>query len=140
VSARQGPERPPWGEPRVGERCRRDEAGVRPADDDRAGRRRRYDDPGAGPSHAPPTEASGVLEDFHRRLEVVLQGVPEGMWTQIQDEGVLEQCVGLPVELWTLIHRAAVVGAAMTGRLPQDLEDPQLVGHLLQREDQVVVL
>jgi hypothetical protein len=59
--------------------------------------------------------AGGEFEDFHRRLEVVLQGVPEGMWMQIQDEGVLEQCVGLPVELRTLIHRAAVAGVAMTG-------------------------
>jgi hypothetical protein len=118
VSARQGPERPSWGDPWAGERCRRDEAGVRPVDADRAGRRHRYDDPGAGPSHAPPTEASRVLEDFHRRLEVVLQGVPEGMWMQIQDEGVLEQCVGGQAELWTLIHRAAVAATTMTGRLP----------------------
>jgi hypothetical protein len=34
---------------------------------------------------------------------------------QIQDEGVLEECVGLPTELRTLIHREAVVGATMTG-------------------------
>jgi hypothetical protein len=40
-----------------------------------------------------------VLEDFHHWLEVVLQGVPEGMRTQVQDEGVSDHCVGLPVEL-----------------------------------------
>jgi hypothetical protein len=67
----------------VGERHQRDEAGARPADDARAGRRHRFDDPGAGPSHAPQGEAGRVFEDFHCQLEVVLQGVPEGMWTQI---------------------------------------------------------
>jgi hypothetical protein len=46
------------------------------------------------------------------------------MWTCIQDEGVLEQCVGLPVESQTLIHRAAVAGVAMTGRLPPGPEGP----------------
>jgi hypothetical protein len=103
VSARQGPVRPPRGEPWAGREMTRDEVGVRPVDDEREVERCRYDDPGAGPSHAPPAEAGGEFEDFHRRLEVVLQGVPEGMWVWIQDEGVLEQCVGLPVELWTLI-------------------------------------
>jgi hypothetical protein len=80
-------------------------------------RRCRYDDPGAGPSHAPPAGVGGEFEDFLRRLEVVLQGVPEGMWVHIQDEGILEQCIGLLVELQTLIHRAAVAGAAMTGQV-----------------------
>jgi hypothetical protein len=95
VSARQGPVRPPRGEPRVGERCRRDEVGVRPA---------MMRELVGGVDMM--TLVQGLhmllrqrlvecLEDFRRRLEVVLQGVPEGMWTQIQDEGVLEQCVGL---------------------------------------------
>jgi hypothetical protein len=68
---------------------------VRPVDDERVARRCRYDDPGAGPSHAPLAGAGGEFEDFHRRLEAVLQGVPEGMWVHIQDEGILEQCIGL---------------------------------------------
>jgi hypothetical protein len=29
----------------------------------------------------------GEFEDIHRHLEAVLQGVPEGMWSCIQDEG-----------------------------------------------------
>jgi hypothetical protein len=70
--AREGMERPPRGDLRVGKRCRRDEAGARLADVDRPGRRHRYDDPGVGPSHAPPTEASRVLEDFCCQLEAVL--------------------------------------------------------------------
>jgi hypothetical protein len=81
--AHQGPVRPPWGEPWVGERCQRDKACVRPADDERAGRRHRFDDPSAGPSHAPSVEADEMLEELRRQLEAVLQGVPEGMWTQI---------------------------------------------------------
>jgi hypothetical protein len=40
------------------------------------------------------------------------------MWAHIQDEEVLEQCVGLPIEWQTLIHRAAVTGATMTAQLP----------------------
>jgi hypothetical protein len=59
-----------------------------------------------------------VLKDFRRWLEVVLQGVHDGMWSHIQDEQVLEQCVGLLTELRTLIRRAAVAGETMTGRLP----------------------
>jgi hypothetical protein len=42
-----------------------------------------FDDPGGGPSHTPQVEADGGLDDFQRRLEVVLQGVPEGMWSHI---------------------------------------------------------
>jgi hypothetical protein len=41
-------------------------------------------------------------------LEVVLQGVPEGMWSQ--DERVLEQCVGGPAELQTLIQSSCSGG------------------------------
>jgi hypothetical protein len=63
---------------------------VRPTDDERVARRHHFDDPGAGPSHAPPTEARGEFEDIRRHLEVVLQGVPKGMWSWILDEGVLE--------------------------------------------------
>jgi hypothetical protein len=46
------------------------------------------------------------------------------MWVWIQDEGILEQCIGLPTESRTLIRRAAVAGAAMTGRLPPGPEGP----------------
>jgi hypothetical protein len=34
-------------------------------------RRRRFDDPGAGPSHAPPAAAGGELDDIFRRFETV---------------------------------------------------------------------
>jgi hypothetical protein len=125
---RQGPVRPSWGEPWVGERWWWDEVGARFSDDERVGKRRQYDDPSVGPSHALPTGASEEFEDFCRQLEVVLQGVPEGKWTQIQDEGVLEKCVGLPTELWTLIRRAAIAGAVMIGRLPPGLEGPLASG------------
>jgi hypothetical protein len=56
--------RPPRGELRAGERRRREDVGVRPGDDDRVAQRCRYDDPGAGPSHAPPAEAGGEFDDF----------------------------------------------------------------------------
>jgi hypothetical protein len=46
-------------------------------------RRRQFDDPGAGPSHAPPTTSRVDFEDIRHRLEVVLQDVPEGMWSRI---------------------------------------------------------
>jgi hypothetical protein len=36
-------------------------------------------------------------------MEVVLQGVPEGMWSRILDEGVLEKCVGVLVAWQTMI-------------------------------------
>jgi hypothetical protein len=49
----------------VGERHQRDEVGVRPADDARAGRNRRFDDRGAGSSHAPQGDVGRDLEDFH---------------------------------------------------------------------------
>jgi hypothetical protein len=69
---------------------------VRPTDPKRAARRRRFDDPGAGPSHAPPTAVGVDFEDIRHHLEAVLQDVPEVMWSRIQDEGILEQCVGVP--------------------------------------------
>jgi hypothetical protein len=67
---------------------------VRLADDERAARRHHFDDPGVGPSHAPLADARGDFEDIRRCLEAVLQGMPEGMWLRIQDEGILEKCVG----------------------------------------------
>jgi hypothetical protein len=48
--------------------------------------------------------------------------------------------VGLPAELQTLIHRAVVVGAAMTGRLPPGPGGPLAGGAPPQIEDLVVVL
>jgi hypothetical protein len=50
--------------------------------------------------------------------------VPEGMWSRILDEGVLEQCVGVPMACWTVVQRAVVAGVAMTGRLPPGPEGP----------------
>jgi hypothetical protein len=102
--AHQEPVRPPRGESWVGERRRCEDIEARPADDERAIRRRRFDDPGDGPSHAPPVEAGGDFEDIYRRLETVLQGVPEGMWSRIQDEGILEQCVGVSL-MWRIVVR-----------------------------------
>jgi hypothetical protein len=79
--------------------------------------RRRWDDPGAGPSHAPPA-AAGADEDVVRRFETVLRDVPERLWIQIQDEDVLEQCVGFLQPWRSLLRRAAVLPAMMSGRLP----------------------
>jgi hypothetical protein len=42
----------------------------------------------------------------------------------IQDERVLEQCVGSPAKWWTLIRREVVVGAMMTGRLSPEPGGP----------------
>jgi hypothetical protein len=128
ASARQEPERPPRGGPRVGERRRHEDAKARPADPERAARRHRFDDPGVGPSHAPPADAGVDFEDIRRRLEAVLQGMPEGMWSRIQDEGILEQCVGIPPPWRAVVRRAAVAGAAMTGRLPPGQEGPVVGG------------
>jgi hypothetical protein len=58
--------------------------------------RRRFDDPSAGPSHAPPAAAGGDLNDIHHHFETVFQDVPKGMWIHIQDKEFLEQCIGLP--------------------------------------------
>jgi hypothetical protein len=110
------------GRPPRGERHPRDEAAGRPAGAERPAQRRRFDDPGAGPSHAPPAAAGGELEDLHRRFEAVLRDVPEGMWTRIQDEGYLEQCIGLPVPWRGLVRRAAVAAAMTSGRLPPGQE------------------
>jgi len=92
----QEPERPLRGGPRVGERCQHEDANVRPANPERVSRRCRLDNPSVGPSHAPPVDAEADFEDIRRHLEAVLQGVLEGMWSRIQDEGILEQCVGIP--------------------------------------------
>jgi hypothetical protein len=102
----------------VGERRRRDEVGAIPKDEARVGQRHRFDDAGSRPSYASQVEADGGINDLCHRLEVVLQGVPEGMWSHIQDERVLEPCVGGSAEWRTLIPRAAVEGVAMTGQLP----------------------
>jgi hypothetical protein len=128
ASARQELERPSWRGPRVGERHRREDIAVRPADPERAARRRRFDDPSVGPSHAPPTDAEVDFDDIRRRLEAVLQGVPEGMWSRIQDEGILEQCVGIPPPWRAVVRWAAVVGAVMTERLPPGQEGPIVGG------------
>jgi hypothetical protein len=66
-------ERPPRGGRRP-----RDEAAGGPAGLERPAQRRRWDDPGAGPSQAPPV-AAGADEDLVRRFETVFRDVPEGM-------------------------------------------------------------
>lgn len=70
-------ERPPRGG-----RHPRDEAAGGPAEPERPAQRRRWDDPGAGPSHAPPA-AAGADEDLVRCFETVFRDVPEGMWSHI---------------------------------------------------------
>jgi hypothetical protein len=57
-------------------------------------------------------------EDLHQWFERVLQGVPDGVWSHIQDEEVMNQCVGVPTEWLALIRRAVVAGVAMNGWLP----------------------
>jgi hypothetical protein len=54
--------------------------------------------------------------------------VPEGMWFRIQDEGILELCVGVSLVWWTVVRREAIAGVAMTGRLPPCPEGPILGG------------
>jgi hypothetical protein len=75
VSARKEPGRPPQGGPQAGERRRREGTEVRPTEDERSARRRRFDDPSTGPLHAPPADARVDFEDIFHRLEAVLQGM-----------------------------------------------------------------
>jgi hypothetical protein len=119
VELQRAPERPSRGE-----RHRRDEAAVRPAEPKRAVRRGRFDDPGAGPSHAPRAAARADYEDIRHRLETVLQDVPEGLWSRIQDETFLEQCVGVPSPWRAIMRRAAVVAAMTSRRLPPGQKGP----------------
>jgi hypothetical protein len=77
VPVQREQERPPCGGRRP-----RDEAAGGPAEPERPAQRRRWDDPGAGPSHASPATA-GADEDLVRRFEMVLRDVPEGMWSHI---------------------------------------------------------
>ena len=112
----QAPVPPEQDRPARGARRPRD-AAAGAAGPERLAQRRRYDDPGAGPSHAPPA-AARADEDVVRRFETVLWGVPEHLWSHIQDEDVLEQCVGLPQPWQSLLRRAAVVTAMTSGRLP----------------------
>jgi hypothetical protein len=95
----------------------RDEAVEGPAGPERPVQRCRFDDPGAGPSHAPPA-AAGDDDDLVRRFEMVLRDVPEGMWIRIQDEEFLEQWVRLPPPWRSIMRRAAVLAAMTSGRLP----------------------
>jgi hypothetical protein len=77
-----------------------------------------------GPSHAPPVVAGVDFDDIRHRLETVLQDVPEGMWTRIQDECFLEQCVGVPPPWKAIVRRAAVLVAMTSGCLPPGQEGP----------------
>jgi hypothetical protein len=106
------------------ERRRREDAAVRPTEPERAARRRRFDDPGVGPSHAPPATARADFEDIRCRLEMVLQEVPEGIWSHIQDEAFLEQCVGVSPPWRAIVRRAAVATALTTRRLSPGHEGP----------------
>jgi hypothetical protein len=104
VSAPQEPSRPPRGGPWSRERHQCEDTEARLAENERATRRHRFDDPGDRPSHAPPADAEGDFEDICCRLEVVLQGVPKGMWLRIQDEGILEQCEGVSMTWWVMVR------------------------------------
>jgi hypothetical protein len=81
------------------------------------------------PTREPQGDAGVMLEDLRRCFKWVLHGVL-GMWAHIQDEEVLEQCVGLPVEWRTLICQVALTGAVMTCRMPSRPRGPELVGRL----------
>jgi hypothetical protein len=128
VSSHQGPVRTPWGEPREGERRQRDKVGLRPSNDMRAGRDAYLTTLVQGHHRRYMGDVGRDLEDFCHRLEVVLYDVPEGMGSHIQDERVLEKCVGGPAELRTLISREAVVGVVMTTRLPPRPGGPPVGG------------
>jgi hypothetical protein len=78
----QAPVPPEQDRPSRGARRPRDAAAGGAARPERPAQRRRWDDPGVGPSHAPPA-AAGVDEDVVRRFEMVLRGVPERLWIQI---------------------------------------------------------
>ena len=77
-----------------------------------------------GPSHGPPTATGGDFDDIRHRLETVLQDVPEGMWIRIQDEGFLEQCIGLLPPWQGIVRRAVVLTAMTSGCLPPGQEGP----------------
>jgi hypothetical protein len=74
---------------RAGETAPCREVAKGPAGPERPAQRHCFDDPGAGPSHAPPAVA-GDDDDLVRQFETVLRDVPEGMWIRIQDEEFLE--------------------------------------------------
>jgi hypothetical protein len=65
--AQRDPERLPHGE-----RRRQDETTGRPAGPEREARRRRFDDPGVGPSHAPMVATGVDFDDICHCLETVL--------------------------------------------------------------------
>jgi hypothetical protein len=113
----QAPVPPEQDRPPRSARHPRDAAAGGAAGPERLAQRRRWDDPGVGPSHAP-SAAARVDEDIVCRFETVLRDVPERMWIQIHDEEFLEQCVGLPPPWRSIMRRAAVLAAMTSGRLP----------------------
>jgi hypothetical protein len=50
--------------------------------------------------------------------------VPEGIWSRIQDEAFLEQCVGVSPPWRAIVRRAAVATMLTTGRLSLGQEGP----------------
>jgi hypothetical protein len=58
------------------------------------------------------------MEDLHRWFKEVIHSVSEGMWAHIEENGFLDQCLGVSMEWRTLIYRVVVVGAMMIVRLP----------------------
>jgi hypothetical protein len=116
--AQREQERPP-----CAGRWPRDEAAEGPAGPKRPAQRHRFDDPGAGPSHAPPA-AAGDDDDLVHRFEMVFRDMPEGMWTRIQDEEFLEQCIGLPPPWRSIMRRATVLATMTSGHLPSGQGGP----------------
>ena len=112
MPAQREQERPP----RAGRRPR-DEAAEGIVGPERPVQRHRFDDPGAGPSHAPPAAAGVDDDDIVHRFETVFRDMTEGMWIRIQDEEFLEQCIGLPPPWWSIMRRAAVLAAMTSGCL-----------------------
>jgi hypothetical protein len=82
--------RQPRGGPQIRERRQCKDVEARLVEPKRVARRHWFDDPGVMPSHAPPVDSRAYFEDIRHRLEAMLQGVPNGMWSCIQDEGILE--------------------------------------------------
>jgi hypothetical protein len=50
--------------------------------------------PAGGQGRVEPGAQDQDMEELRRHLEGVLDGVPEDLWLRIQDEGILELCIG----------------------------------------------
>jgi hypothetical protein len=57
-----------------------------------------------GWGRAEPGAQDWDMEELRRCLEGVLDGVPEDLWLRIQDEGILELCIGGDPCWWSVIR------------------------------------